>query len=96
MIIWIRGERGVGKTTLAKELQNKIKGSVLLDGDDMRASISTDLGFSDLDRLENNKRIARLAKVLNEQGLDVIVATICPGKVKQEVYFICKCRFIDL
>ena len=54
MIIWIRGERGVGKTTLAKELQTKIKGSALLDGDDMRASISMDLGFSDVDRLENN------------------------------------------
>lgn len=96
MIIWIRGQRGAGKTTLAKELRYKIKGSVLLDGDDMRMSISTDLGFSDTDRLENNKRIAKLAKILNEQGHDVIVATICPGKIKQEVYYICKCKFIDL
>ena len=95
MIIWIRGRRGVGKTTLAKELAKKMN-AILLDGDIMRASISKDLGFSDADRLENNLRIARLAKVLEEQGRDVVVATICPGKIKQEVYWVCKCRFINL
>ena len=95
MIIWIRGRRGVGKTTLAKELAKKMN-AILLDGDIMRASISKDLGFSDADRLENNLRIARLAKILEEQGRDVVVATICPGKIKQEVYWVCKCRFINL
>ena len=95
MIIWIRGRRGVGKTTLAKELAKKMN-AILLDGDIMRASILKDLGFSDADRLENNLRIARLAKVLEEQGRDVVVATICPGKIKQEVYWVCKCRFINL
>ena len=95
MIIWVRGERGVGKTTLAKTLQKKM-GGVFLDGDEMRASISKDLGYEEKDRMENNLRIARLAKILHEQGHDVIVATICPDYVKQEVYWVCKCTFIDL
>ena len=95
MIIWIRGKRKSGKTTLAKELQERM-GGIILDGDEMREGISKGLGFSYEDRLENNLRIARLAKTLESQGLDVIVATICPGKVKQEVYFITGCKFIDL
>ena len=95
MIIWVTGERGKGKTTLAKTLQSKM-GGLLLDGDQMRESISKDLGYDEKDRLENNLRIARLAKILHEQGNDVIVATICPEYVRQEVYWVCKCTFIHL
>ena len=96
MILWITGRRGAGKTTLAKELQGKL-GSILLDGDEMRESISKDLGFEMKDRIENNLRIARLAKVLHEQGHDVVVATICPTQdLRRQVYYVCKCRFINL
>lgn len=96
MIIWIRGERKSGKTTLAKELSEKMDAAVMLDGDEMRASISEGLGFSDEDRRTNNIRIAKLAKVLENQGFDVVVATICPGEIKTDVYNITGCKFIEL
>jgi len=96
MIIWIRGARKIGKTTLAKQLQKLMPGSLILDGDDMRDSISRGLGFSDEDRLENNVRIARLAKILEAQGFPIIVSTICPGEIKEAVFNITGCRFIEL
>lgn len=97
MIIWITGARKSGKTTLAKELCVKM-GAINLDGDDMRSSISTDLGFSDEDRFANNIRIAKLAKVLEIQGYDVVVSTICPDitNLRNEVYFVTGCRFIHI
>lgn len=96
MIIWITGARGAGKTTLAKQMQKEMPRAILLDGDDMRASISTELGFSDKDRMTNNVRIARLARVLASQGMPVIVSTICPPHVRQQVYYECKPRWIHL
>lgn len=95
MIIWITGKRKAGKTTLAKELLSKMQ-AVHLDGDEMRASISADLGFSEEDRLENNIRIAKLARVIESQGHDVIVSTICPSYVRKEIYWITGCKFIHL
>lgn len=70
--------------------------AINLDGDIMRSSISKGLGFSNADRLENNLRIARLASVLESQGFDVVVSTICPGRIKQAVYHLTGCKFIDL
>ena len=97
VIIWITGERNSGKTTLAREMCEKM-GAINLDGDDMRASISKDLGFSNEERLENNTRIALLAKVLEGQGFDVIVSTICPDVlgIRKDVRDITGCRFIHL
>ena len=92
MIYWIYGESGSGKTTLANELQG-----IHLDADVIRPAICEELGYSEKDRKTNNKRIARLAKVLEEQGYDVIVSTICPYKeLRTEVYYICRCRFIKV
>lgn len=97
MIIWIRGKRKSGKTALAKELCLKMK-AINLDGDEMRQSISTDLGFSDEDRFKNNIRVALLAKVLERQGIDVVVSTICPdiGTLREDVFNITGCKYIDL
>jgi len=95
MIWWITGESGSGKTTLAKKL--KTTNSIFLDADTMRPAICEDLGFSEADRRANNLRVARLAKVLDDQEYDVIVSTICPYEdLKQQVYWICKCRFIKV
>lgn len=92
MIWWIVGESGSGKTTLSKKLQG-----IHLDADEIRPAICEDLGYSPQDRRTNNLRIARLAKLLDEQGYDVIVSTICPSEeLKKEVYYICKCRFIKV
>ena len=75
-IIWLTGPSGAGKTTIAKELQESWP-SVILDGDEMRASISLGAGFSREDRAEHNLRVARLADILSQQ-MHVIVAVIAP------------------
>lgn len=75
-IIWLTGQSGSGKTSIANALQQKI-GGILLDGDEMRSSISIDLGFTKKDRETNNLRIARLAKVLSKKS-PVIVSVIAP------------------
>lgn len=77
-IYWITGQSGAGKTTLAYALQKKIGGAVL-DGDEMRESISLGLGFSKDDRENHNLRVARLALVLSKQS-PVIVSIIAPFK----------------
>lgn len=75
-IIWLTGQSGSGKTTIAKILQQKING-VILDGDEMRSSISMDLGFTKEDREFHNLRVARLAKVLSK-NTPVVVSVIAP------------------
>jgi len=75
-IIWLTGQSGSGKTVIANALQQKI-GGVILDGDEMRSSISTDLGFAKEDRESHNLRVARLAKVLSK-STPVIISVIAP------------------
>lgn len=76
-IVWLTGNVGAGKTALAYLLKERL-GAIVLDGDELRASISTDLGFSKRDRNEHNLRVARLAKVLHAQGYNVVVSVIAP------------------
>ena len=77
--IWISGRPSSGKTTLAMALQARLgKTAVVLDGDAMRHTIATDLDLSDEGRMENNHRIAALARELTLQGLSVICATVSP------------------
>jgi adenylylsulfate kinase len=98
MIWWIYGSSGSGKTTLAQKiLDNNPSKTIHLDGDELRATISRDLGFSEEDRKKHNKRVAYLAKLLDSKGFDVVVSTICPYKeLREEIYWICKCRFIKV
>ena len=95
-IIWIIGNTQAGKTTFAKKLIKLLGEKVIfLDGDQMRQTISKDLGFSKEDREENNLRIARLAKLLKEQGFKVVVATICPyEELRLKIKKITDCEFI--
>jgi adenylylsulfate kinase-like enzyme len=82
IVIWLTGQSGSGKTTIARALQQKING-VILDGDEMRESISTDLGFSKEDRETHNLRVARLAKVLSKYA-PIIVSVIAPFEDSRE------------
>lgn len=97
MITWITGNTGSGKTTRAQEMRIKATGpTVILDGDELR-EIWPGLGFNRGDRWIQNLRAARLAKALETQGFDVIVATICPYKeLRDEVLKITGCEFIYL
>jgi len=75
-IIWLTGNTGTGKSTIAEILKQNLDG-VILDGDEMRESISKDAGFSKEEREEHNLRVARLAKTLSRQNI-VIVSVIAP------------------
>lgn len=95
-VTWIYGRSKSGKSKLARKV-SKSENAILLDGDQMRATICKDLGFTAEDRRENNLRIARLARLLDSQDFNVVVATICPYiSLRQEVREITGCRFIYL
>lgn len=83
MVYWITGKAGSGKTTLAykmkKDFEKKRRFNVvILDGDEIRRAIPT--GYSDSERMEHIKRIARLAITFVKQGAVVIVACVSPLK----------------
>jgi len=83
-IIWLTGQSGSGKTTLAHALKSLIENALVLDGNEMRESISTE-GFSREDRHAHNLRVARLAQVLSKQAI-VIVSVIAPfADTRQEI-----------
>ena len=95
MILWLTGNTGSGKTTLAKRL--KTKDAIILDGNEMRNAISEKSGFSKEDRWKHNLRVARLARVLESQGFIIIVSLICPyEELRKEVKEITGCKFIYL
>ncbi len=82
MVIWFTGLPCSGKTTLSKELEKYFKSKNIpvqrLDGDVVRKTICSDLGFSKKDRDENIKRIAYIARLLANNGVNVIVAFVTP------------------
>lgn len=91
MIIWLIGNTNSGKTTLAKKMAGK--NTVILDGDDIRKVWKT--GFSKEEREEHNLRVARLARMLEDQGFNVIVSLICPyNELRKKVEQITNCTFI--
>lgn len=82
LCIWFSGLSGAGKTTLSIAIEKKLsqqgKHTFLLDGDKLRSGICSDLGFSNLDRKENIRRVAEIAKMMMDAGLIVIVSLITP------------------
>lgn len=87
-IIWLTGQSKSGKTTLAKVIRKHID-CIILDGDEMRESISLGAGFSVEDRRQHNIRIARLAKILSRQT-HAVVAVIAPLEdIRKEITKIC-------
>lgn len=81
-VLWFTGLSGSGKTTLAFELEQRLfaKGYQIyvLDGDNVRHGLSSDLGFSPEDRTENIRRIGEVAALFAEAGNIVISAFISP------------------
>lgn len=81
-VIWFTGLPSSGKTTLAIALERYLfensKTAIILDGDELRKGLNSDLNFTENDRLENIRRIAETAKVLKNTGCIVIVSVISP------------------
>ena len=87
--IWFTGLSGAGKSTLAFALEHKLiaegHACYVLDGDNVRHGLNRDLGFSALHRSENIRRIAEVAKLMNEAGLIVLTAFISPYRADREM-----------
>jgi adenylylsulfate kinase len=81
-VFWLTGLSGSGKTTLANYLERQLHkegfATMLLDGDNIRAGINNNLGFSDADRLENIRRIAEVSKLFLNCGIITICAFVSP------------------
>ena len=81
-VIWLTGLSGSGKSTIANELEyqlNKMKfHTYILDGDNIRSGLNSDLGFSNEDRKENIRRISEVAKLFVDAGTITITAFISP------------------
>ena len=79
--LWLTGLSGAGKTTLGNSVFNKLKKFekvIILDGDELRKGLNSDLGFSMEDREENIRRVAHTAKMLYDNGFLVITTLISP------------------
>jgi adenylyl-sulfate kinase len=87
-VIWLTGLSGAGKTTLAVALEQRLFADrcqvYRLDGDELRRSLSADLGFSAADRSENIRRAAAVAALLAEAGVICIAAFISPLRADRE------------
>jgi len=83
-VIWLTGLSGSGKTTIAKGLERDLydRGflSQVLDGDNIRSGINSNLGFSEADRMENIRRIAEVSKLLINTGIITINSFISPTR----------------
>ncbi len=82
LTLWFTGLSGSGKSTLANEVEKRLvsmgKHTMLLDGDNVRHGLNKNLGFKEVDRVENIRRVAEVAKLMNDAGLIVITSFISP------------------
>ncbi len=88
-VLWFTGLSGSGKSTLAHAVEDKLHAmgvrTFVLDGDNVRHGLCSDLGFSDDDRTENIRRIGELAKLFLEAGIVVLTAFISPFRQDREL-----------
>jgi bifunctional enzyme CysN/CysC len=88
-LLWFTGLSGAGKSTIANSLEKKLhalgKHTFVLDGDNVRHGLNRDLGFTEVDRVENIRRVAEVAKLFVEAGLITMVAFISPFRAEREM-----------
>lgn len=86
--LWLTGLSGSGKSTIAQHLERRLfdEGffAQVLDGDNIRAGINSNLGFSEEDRAENIRRIAEVAKLYVHSGVIAINSFISPTRAMRE------------
>jgi adenylyl-sulfate kinase len=88
-VIWLTGLSGSGKSTISTELERELfnlgKHVYVLDGDNVRHGLCSDLGFSPEDRKENIRRVGEVAKLMANAGIIVITAFISPYRSDREL-----------
>lgn len=89
VVLWFTGLSGAGKSTVAGALESQLASlgyhTYLLDGDNVRHGLCSDLGFSSQDRRENIRRIGELAKLMADAGLIVLSAFISPHRAERQM-----------
>jgi len=89
VIIWFTGLSGSGKSTLAHSVEEELYKlncrTFVLDGDNVRHGLSSNLTFSDNDRKENIRRISETAKLMMEAGVIAITAFISPFREDRDL-----------
>ncbi len=87
-VVWFTGLSGSGKSTIANLLERRLhalgRHTTMLDGDNVRHGLNRDLGFSEVDRVENIRRVSEVAALMADAGLIVIVSFISPYRTERE------------
>jgi bifunctional enzyme CysN/CysC len=87
--LWFTGLSGSGKSTIANALEKELyklgKRTYILDGDNVRHGLNYDLGFTEVDRIENIRRVSEVAKLMVDAGLIVLVTFISPFQKDREM-----------
>jgi bifunctional enzyme CysN/CysC len=88
-VLWFTGLSGSGKSTIANEVEKRLnlmnRHTFLLDGDNVRHGLNKDLGFTEVDRIENIRRVGEVAKLMTDAGLIVLTAFISPFRAEREM-----------
>ena len=89
VVIWFTGLSGSGKSTLAHSVEEELHKlgcrTFVLDGDNVRHGLSSNLTFSDSDRKENIRRIGEVANLMMEAGIIAITAFISPFREDRNI-----------
>jgi adenylyl-sulfate kinase len=87
-VLWFTGLSGAGKSTIANQVEVLLNErgihTYLLDGDNIRHGLSSDLGFSIQDRTENIRRVGHAAQLMADAGLVVLAALISPYRQERD------------
>ncbi|MDP6635114.1 MAG: adenylyl-sulfate kinase [Phycisphaerae bacterium] len=87
-VVWLTGLSGSGKSTIARVLESQLIGNgrlaYVLDGDNVRHGLNSDLGFAPTDRQENIRRISELSGLFADAGIITVAAFISPYRAGRE------------
>jgi bifunctional enzyme CysN/CysC len=88
-VLWFTGLSGAGKSTVANIVEKRLhalgRHTYTLDGDNVRHGLNKDLGFTDVDRVENIRRVAEVSKLMVDAGLIVLVSFISPFRSERRL-----------
>jgi adenosine deaminase len=101
-VLWLTGLSSAGKSTIATDLERELfnlgRHAYVLDGDNIRHGLGSDLGFSPRDRTENIRRIGEVAKLFADAGVICITAFISPYRADRDLVrkLMARDRFIEV
>jgi bifunctional enzyme CysN/CysC len=88
-VVWLTGLSGAGKSTIARALDNELfqrgMNTYVLDGDNLRHGLNSNLGFAPEDRTENIRRVSEVAKLMADAGTVVITSFISPYRLDRRL-----------